>query len=416
MNWLFHLHMTQPVAQSIGILALVCVVGMALGSIRVRGIGLGTAGVLFAGIIAGYFSKPVDHATLDFVKQFGLILFVFTIGLQLGPRFFAALRHQGLRLNALAVAIVLIGTALTVAVGWLLGLDSAGALGVLSGATTNTPSLGAAEQALATLPDLSDARQSLPALAYAVTYPAAIAGMLGTLLGLQRVFHVDMSKEVALATAEEPRVASSNKPVHVAEASHSAAAEDIGGEEGSDTHFISFFIGIVLGVIVGTLPIPVPGLPQPVQLGLAGGPLVVALVLGYFGHIGPLEFSLPIETNLAFREFGIALFFAAVGLLAGPTLFAAVFSRTGLLWLVAGLCVTVLPLLVIGLFARWVLHMNFAVLGGLLAGSMTDPPALTFVSSLAKSDAPTMAYVTVYPMTTLLRILAAQVLALTLVH
>ena len=416
MNWLFQLHLTQPVAQSIGVLALVCVAGMALGSLRIRGIGLGTAGVLFAGMVTGYFSKPVDHATLDFVKEFGLILFVFTIGLQLGPRFFSALRHQGLRLNALAMATILMGSGLAVTFGWLLGLDSASVLGILSGATTNTPSLGAGQQALATLPGISDERQALPALAYAVTYPFAIAGMIGTLLGLKNVLRADLPKDAEPLAAEPSRFEPLPKEPATMEDSRPGDMEAVGGEESSDTHFISLFVGIVLGVVVGTIPIAVPGLPQPVQLGLAGGPLIVALVLGHVGRIGPLAFSMPTETNLAFREFGIALFFAAVGLAAGPTLFATVFSSTGLRWLAVGLCVTVVPLVLTALFARLVLHMDFPVLGGLLAGSMTDPPALTFVTSLATSDAPVLAYVTVYPMTTLLRILAAQLMALTLVH
>jgi putative transport protein len=184
----------------------------------------------------------------------------------------------------------------------------------------------------------------------------------------------------------------------------------------SQAQFIPLSIGIAAGIIVGTMPIVVPGLPQSVQLGLAGGPLVVALGLGQLGRIGRLVFYMPVSTNLAFREFGIALFFAAVGLAAGPTFFATAFSVTGLLWLGAGVCVTVLPLLLTGIFARSVLRMNFATLGGLLAGSVTDPPALMFVTHLAKSDAPTLAYVTVYPMTTLLRVLAAQALALTLIH
>src|SRR6516225_484372 len=137
MDWLFQLHTTQPVAQAIGILALVCVAGMAIGSVTVRGIGLGTAGVLFAGLITGHFSKPVDHATLDFVKEFGLLLFVFTIGLQLGPGFFSALRRDGLKLNAVALLIIFSSTAIAVLSGRLLGLDSAAVLGVLSGGVTN---------------------------------------------------------------------------------------------------------------------------------------------------------------------------------------------------------------------------------------------------------------------------------------
>jgi putative transport protein len=191
-----------------------------------------------------------------------------------------------------------------------------------------------------------------------------------------------------------------------------AAAAAVGNslKELNETHFIPFFIGITLG----TLPIAFPGLPQPIKLGLAGGPLIVALILGRVGRIGRQVWHMPVNTNLAFREFGIALFFAAVGLGAGAKFFATVFSATGLQWLLAGACVTVLPLMLIGIFARAVLKMNFIDLSGLLAGSMTDPPALAFASNIAGADAPTIAYATVYPLTTLLRILSAQVLAIVL--
>jgi len=192
------------------------------------------------------------------------------------------------------------------------------------------------------------------------------------------------------------------------------AAELLGNsvKELNETHFIPLFIGIVLGIVAGTMPIAFPGLPQPVRLGLAGGPLIVALLLGRFGRIGRLVCHMPVNANLAFREFGIALFFAAVGLAAGPKFFASVFSSNGLLWLIAGLCVTVLPLFLVGLFARGVLKLNYAVLTGVLAGSVTDPPALAFATNITKSDAPTLSYAAVYPLTILLRILCAQVLAL----
>src|SRR4029077_3537849 len=205
MNWLFQMHTAQPVAHAIGVLALVCVAGMAVGSLKVRGVGLGTAGVLFAGILTGYFGKPVDHATLEFVKEFGLILFVFTIGLQLGPGFLAALRQQGLALNALAATVVLLGALTAPALGWLLGIDPAAVLGVLSGATTNTLSLGAAQQTLTTLPGVSLDRQELPALAYAVTYPVAIAGIISTLLALKSLFRIDPLKEAEAFAAEQRR-------------------------------------------------------------------------------------------------------------------------------------------------------------------------------------------------------------------
>jgi putative transport protein len=185
-------------------------------------------------------------------------------------------------------------------------------------------------------------------------------------------------------------------------------------KELNEMHFIPFFIGIVLGVVLGTMPIVLPGVPQPVRLSLAGGPLIVALILGRIGHIGRHVWHMPLNANLAFREFGIALFFAAVGLSVGPKFFATAFSATGLQWLLAGACVTVLPLLLIGIFARAVWRMNFMDLSGMLAGSMTNPPALAFATNIGGSDAPNVAYATVYPLTTLLRIISAQVLAIVL--
>jgi putative transport protein len=550
------MHTAQPVAHAIGVLALVCVAGMAIGSLKVRGVGLGTAGVLFAGILTGYFGKPVDHATLEFVKEFGLILFVFTIGLQLGPGFLAALRQQGLALNALAATVVLLGALTAPALGWLLGIDPAAVLGLLSGATTNTPSLGAAQQTLTTLPGVSPDRQELPALAYAVTYPVAIAGIIGTLLALKGLFRIDPLKEAEAFAAEQRRGAEplerrtlivenpnlegvaveaipGQRETGVTVSRIRRAGEDqvrlaagatvlkngdrivavgtdamldrfqqvvgrrsdedllqapggltsvrvvvtskralgksvrelgldhlfgvvvtrmtradlemsavqdlrlrfgdvlqvVGNQESiqkaavflgnslkelNETHFIPLFIGIALGIALGTAPVAVPGLPQPLRLGLAGGALIVALVLGRLGRIGRLVWHMPANVNLAFREFGITLFLAAVGLMAGPKFFSTVFSPVGALWLFAGLFVTVPPILVTGVFARAVLKTNFMALSGLLAGSMTDPPALAFASNISRSDAPTVSYATVYPLTMVLRILSAQVLVLLL--
>jgi putative transport protein len=554
MQWLFRLHETQPIAHAVGVLAFVCVLGMALGSLKFRGIGLGTSGVLFAGILVGHMGQAVDHDMLDFVKEFGLILFVFTIGLQLGPGFFAALRQQGVKMNILAATIVILGALSAPLAGWLAHFDPAAVLGIFSGASTNTPSLGAGSQTLSTLPDIAPDRLTLPALAYSVTYPAAIVGIIGTLLLLKQLFRIDPTREAADFAAKNRRevdpierrtlivtnpnldgVSLGNIPgrletkvtisrVRHGEETHAAteatlihrddrlvavgtragldqferivgahtdedltltdpnvtfrrvvvtdrdvlgktvgelslddhfgvavtrvtradiemsavpglrlqfgdqmqivgteadldkAAAAVGNslKELKETHFIPFFIGIALGVALGTLPIAVPGLPQPVKLGLAGGPLIVALILGRIGRIGRQVWHMPVNTNLAFREFGIALFFAAVGLGAGAKFFDTVFSATGMQWLLAGVCVTVLPLVAVGIFARAVWKMNFMDLTGLIAGSMTDPPALAFASNIAGSDAPTVAYATVYPLTTLLRILSAQVLAIAL--
>jgi putative transport protein len=552
MSWLFELHKIQPIAHAIGVLAFVCVLGMALGSLKFRGIGLGTAGVLFAGILVGHFGEEIDHRTLDFVKEFGLILFVFTIGLQLGPGFFATLRKQGVKMNLVAAAIVILGALTAPIIGWLAHFDAAAVLGIFCGAVTNTPALGAATQALATMPGISPDRLTLPALAYAVTYPTAIAGIIGTLLFVKQIFRIDPVHEakefaakncrqieplerrtlivrnpnldgVRLAAipgrlesgvtisrvrhGEEISAATDATVIHLedrvavvgtrsgldqfervigertdedlvlaesgitfrrvvvtdrsvlgktvaeldlddrygvaltritrADIEMSAvpglrlqfgdmvqivgrdvdldkAAATLGNslKELNETHFIPFFIGIVLGIALGAMPIMLPGLPHPIRLGLAGGPLIVALILGRVGRIRRQVWHMPVNTNLAFREFGIALFFAAVGVGAGAKFFSTVFTATGVEWLLAGACVTILPLMLIGVFARAVWKMNFMDLSGMLAGSMTDPPALAFASNIARSDAPTVAYATVYPLTTLLRILSAQVLTI----
>jgi putative transport protein len=194
------------------------------------------------------------------------------------------------------------------------------------------------------------------------------------------------------------------------------AAGVLGNEldELNETNFIPLFLGIAIGIAIGTLPL-MRGLPQPVRLGLAGGPLIVALVLGRIGRIGRLVCYMPESVNAAFRDFGIALFFAAVGLSAGANFFAMAFSAIGLHWLLAGVAVAVVPMLLVGVAARKIWRMNFVDLSGLLAGSMTNPPALTFATNIAESDAPTLAYATVYPLTMLLRVLGAQLLALLLV-
>ncbi|NJM55444.1 MAG: putative transporter [Verrucomicrobiae bacterium] len=553
---MFQLQGTQPVAHAVGVLALVCFGGMALGSVKFRGVGLGTAGVLFAGIVTGHFGKPVDKATLDFIKEFGLVLFVFAIGLQLGPGFFAALRKQGFKLNLMAMAIVLLGAAGAPLAGWLAGFDPAASLGIFSGASVNMPSLGAATQTLGTLPNIAPERLALPALACAVTFPTAIVASIGTLLLLQAMFRINPAHEAAehaarnrrhvaplerrtfvvssrdvvgLRVDEIPgRVESSVTIARVRRGSETSAArgstilqkgdliaavgtaadleefekrigplsdEDlllrqtgitfrrvvvtagkvlgkdlrelnldqrfgvamtritradvemiavpgihlqfgdtvqiVGTEENleqaaralgnslkelNETHFIPLFIGIFLGVALGTLPIVVPGLPQPVRLGLAGGPLIIALLLGRLGRIGSLACHMPVNANLAFRDFGIALFFAAVGLDAGAEFFTTVFSPMGLQWLLAGACVTAVPLLIVGIVARAGWGMNFVDISGLLAGSTTNPPALAFATGMTGSDAPTVAYATVYPLVMLMRILCAQVITLVLLQ
>jgi len=543
----------QPVAWAVLVLSLVGAAGLALASVKVRGVGLGIAGVLFAGILIGHFGIHIDHGILEFVREFGLILFVFTIGLQLGPGFFASLRREGLKFNLLAAAVIFLGVALTLGLAKALGIDLFAAIGLFTGATTNTPSLGAAQQAMNTL-NTNAERAALPALAYAVAYPGGVFGIIATLLVLRFAFKIQPEAEAEAYRAEQRKGASAvermnlivenpnlenlaiaNVPgrretgviisriqrtgesevrtateqtilrrgdiilavgprqglerfrvivgresevnliqtpgqvaslrivatrkevlgrtlgelaldarfgvivtritradlemtalpelrlqfgdmlqiVGAAEALPKAAQE-LGNSPRAlnETNFTPIFIGIALGVLAGMLPIAIPGMPVPVKLGLAGGPLILAIILGRIGRIGPFLWYMPANANLAFRELGIVLFLACVGLKAGEKFFSTVFTPQGLTWLLAGLAITVVPLLVIGVIARLSLRMNYTAISGLLAGSMTDPPALAFANAICKSDAPSVAYATVYPLTMLLRIVAVQILVL----
>lgn len=544
----------QPIAHAILVLSVVVVLGLSVGGLKYRGLGLGTVGVLFSGIVAGHFGWTIEPAVLHFVKEFGLILFVFTIGLQLGPGFFAALRRNGLALNSLALLTVVLGGGLTVLLAKF-GINPFAALGLFSGATTNTPSLGAAQQTLGTLA-IGKPDADLPALAYAVAYPVGILGIIGSLLLLKVLFRIDPEAEArrfneerhagiepltrvnlvvenanlaGVALGEIPGLRETGVVIsryrRAGEVQVINAADDtlvqpgdillavgtarnlerfqrivgrrsdvdlmktpglityrrvlvthrevlgktveelgldqlynvtvtrvtradiemtavpelrlqfgdqlylVGDETGlrkaehavgnslremNATHFVPVFTGIALGVIAGLVPLQVPGLPVPVKLGLAGGPLVLAILLARVGHFGPLVWHMPVTANLAFRELGITLFLACVGLGAGEKFFGTVFAGTGLAWLGAAAVITMVPLLLVGIFARRRLKLNYMSICGLLAGSMTDPPALAFASSISKSDAPSVAYATVYPLTMLLRILSAQLLALLL--
>ena len=456
----FNLYQTNPTAQAIIVLSLVCMMGLSVGSIKIRGIGLGSAGVLFAGIIVGHFSQPIDRHTLEFVKEFGLTLFVFCIGLQLGPGFFASLRDSGMRLNMFAVAVVMLGVLSAVIVGRLLRIDNAAVLGLYSGATMNTPSLGAAQQALVSLPNITEFRAALPSIACAVSYPMSIIGVIGSLIVLKALFGVNVANEArahALArkqdseplarrtlVVENPNlegvalslipglresgvvvsrirhtqdrsvsIATGKTVLHIGDtllaigsaggldqfervigrlshenllAASSAVSsrrvvltnkailgrtvkgldlerlhgvivtrvargdlelvaapnmrlrfgdtlQVVGADEEiseavkrlgnsvralNETQFVPLFAGIAMGIVLGSLPIACPGLPQPLRVGLAGGALVVAILLGRLGRIGRLVWHMPRNANLAFREFGIALFFASIGLMAGP--------------------------------------------------------------------------------------------------
>lgn len=552
MSWFNQLIHGESIAHVVFVISIVATLGLALGSLKIKGIGLGIAGVLFSGLAIGHLGITIPHEVLEFAREFGLILFVYTIGIQVGPGFFASLRKQGLPLNMMAASIVLLGAAITVLIAKLGGVSMAAAVGLFSGATTNTPSLGAAQEAIRSLPNVPEGSAALPGLGYAVAYPFGIIGIILTMLVIRAIFRVDLKKETAelLSTSgakaaklsrlnllvtnanldgrrldelpvfaslgvvisrihhdgvvdiakpddiihvgdtllavgpparlEELRLivgAVSEIDLHVmdsslvvrrvivtkkailgrqiqeldflgdnditvtrvtrAEVEIPATPEQriqfgdmlvlVGSEDAvarvskalgnsvkqlNHTELIPVFIGIALGVLFGSIPIAFPGIPAPVKLGLAGGPLLVAIILSRVGRIGPLLWYMPNNANFAIREIGIVLFLACVGLHSGAKFVDTLVHGDGVKWMLYAAIITVAPLIIVGLFARLFLKTNYVSICGLLAGSMTDPPALAFANTVSGSDAPSISYATVYPLTMLLRVVCAQLLVL----
>lgn len=544
-----------PVTYAILLMAFVASTGLLIGSIRIRGVGLGPAGVLFAGILFGHLGFVIDHDVGEFAKEFGLVLFVFTIGLQLGPGILHLWRQQGLVLNSMALAIVGQGVLLVFGFHWLRGMHVFATAGIFSGATTNTPSLGAAQQAASAVatsvaPTAGFSMETLSS-AYAVAYPGGVIGIIVSMLIIRRFFRIDVATEarilaenedanhepierrsvlidnsnlsgvafgsipgieetgvrisrikqrgsdsVRTATVEtnlnagdviqvvgtengldrfvpligrtddldlmqssgdvefrrivvtEPAVL--NKPLRELSTDKSYnvtvtrirragvevtargssrfqygdVAHVVGDKEALDTvtailgnstksvnetRFSPLFVGIAVGVIAGMVPIHFPGVPFPVKLGLAGGPLIAAILFSLVGSIGNIVWYIPSSANLALRELGIILFLACAGLSAGETFFRVAMSVDGVAWMFAGLMVTMIPLLTTGFAARYCWNLNYLTICGVIAGSMTDPPALAFANKLGPdSNACSASYAAVYPLTMILRIIAAQ--------
>jgi putative transport protein len=554
MDWVFQVISTPSVAQATIILGLVVGLGLALGSIRIYNIGLGIAGVLFSGLLAGHIlhhqNIELSHEMLEFAREFGLILFVYTIGVQVGPGFFASLRKQGLPLNLMAAAIVLVGAAVAIGIKYAFHIPVPVVVGLFSGATTNTPSLAAAQQALKDVPGTAVADLVLPGMGYAVAYPFGIIGIILTMVLVRWLFKIDPSRETqalaqmldkdrprlgnlnlevrnahldgimvgSIPTLAESgavvsrvmsngtaRVAARETRIHVGDVLHAVGPQPaleqlkliVGAESKVDvkqlpskittrrilvTHpgalgkttaeleldqrfgvmvtrvnraevdlppvraplqfgdtvvvvgeeqsiaqvaaelgdslkrlnhpqIIPIFIGIALGVLVGSWPLSI-GLPAPVRLGLAGGPLIVAILLSRLGNVGPVIWYMPSSANFMLRELGIVLFLACVGIRSGAGFWTTLTSGQGFLWMGLAAVITLLPLLLVALAARAFYKMNYLTLCGLLAGSMTDPPALAFAGHMTGSDAPSISYATVYPLVMLLRVLAVQIMVL----
>lgn len=552
MTWLIDLFTQDSVAHAVLILSVVAAVGFLFGTLRVYGLSLGVAGVLFSGLLFGHFHFSIKPEVLEFAREFGLILFVYTIGMQVGPGFLASLRRQGLPLNLMAAAIVLLGVGVTIAIVVFGKVDMQAAVGLFAGATTNTPALGAAQQALKNIASVTEEAAKLPALAYAVAYPFGILGIIAS-MGLVRILlRIQPAAEAAEFTKQlqshlpkvttqnlvvqnanldglaiekipglaesgvvisriykgkEVEVATPDTVIHTGDIVLAVGAQDkleqirliigvvagidlktlpsrltnrrvlvtkknvlgksmeeldlheafgvtitrisraeieftptpsfrfqfgdtvnvVGEEEDIERaakelgnsikqlnhpQIVPIFVGIALGVILGSWPVHFPQMSAPVKLGLAGGPLLAAIFLSRLGRLGPLIWYMPLSANYMLREFGIVLFLACVGLRAGDQFLATLLQGDGLYWMACASAITLIPLLVVGFFARLYYKLNYMSLCGLLSGSMTDPPALAFANSMAGSDAPSVSYATVYPLTMLLRVLMAQLLVI----
>ena len=544
-------------AITISLLALVAVIGLWIGHFKIKGVGLGIGGVLFGGILVAHFTTQygikLDSHTLHFVQEFGLILFVYTIGIQVGPGFFASLRQSGLTLNGLGILIVALGALVTILIYKFANIPLDVALGIYSGAVTNTPSVGAGQQILSEL-GMSQTTSNM-GMAYAMAYPFGICGILLSMWLIRLFFKIKVDEEAAnfekesghdkealksmslkvtntnlngihlieipgfddedvvcsrlkrgelvivpkadtdvqlgdilhlvgnpeglkkmhLIIGEEvdvpvaslsgeirsERVVVTNEKVLGKKIRHLGIHQKYGvvisrlnraGVElvptahttlqfGDVLHMVGktdilnqaisvignakqkllqvqmlpVFIGIGLGVLLGSIPFYIPGFPVALKLGLAGGPLVVALILARIGSIGKLYWFMPPSANLALREIGIVLFLAVVGLKSGGSFVDTLTNGSGLEWMGYGIFITLVPLMIVGVIARLYAKLNYLSLCGLLAGSMTDPPALAFANELKEgSGAASLSYATVYPLTMFLRIISPQLLAILL--
>jgi len=551
MNWLHDLLWQETVAHTILIYSLIIVIGVFLGKLKIFGVSLGITFVLFAGLAAGHFGLSANHLVIEFVKDFGLILFVFSIGLQVGPGFFSSFRKGGISLNVMALMVVFLGALCVLLIHFITGMSMPMLVGVMSGAVTNTPGLGAAQQALFQVSGNIPATE-VPeiSLGYAVAYPFGVLGIILAMFAIRKILGINVRKELSLFNLDQhptetipekinilvnnPMVfnktileiakeikkeivisrilrngelllASSDTLIYendiilivtqkgyidevirhigiqsemditaksgklisrrVMVTNRDVFGKDLGslklrsryninitrvyrsgielvatphlrlqmgdkltvvGDEKSmekvieqlgnsvkrlnEPNIVPIFIGILLGVILGSIPVHIPGIVNPVKLGLAGGPLIIAILLSKYGYKFSLVSYTTPSANLMLREIGIVLFLASVGIVAGEKFIPTLTSGDGFIWMGYGAIITLFPLLIIGFYSRIILKKNYLEVCGLLAGSMTDPPALAYANSIAQSEAPAVAYATVYPLVMFLRIFIAQLL------
>ena len=554
MDWLQALFTdVNSIAHIVMLYAFVIAVGVLLGKIKFFGVSLGVTFVLFTGIVCGHFGFTGNTQILNFMQDFGLILFVFCIGLQVGPSFFTSFKKGGVSMNVVAVGVVLLNVLVALGLYYALGgrVELPMMVGILCGAVTNTPGLGAANEALSQLN--YDGPQI--AMGYACAYPLGVLGIIGSIILVRLLCRINLKKEeeeliqqetvdphltphqmhlevhnealdgktlfqvknflgrnfVISRILQNGHVSIPNKDTvfHVGDQLYVVCAEDdaeaitafigpeiqvnwskqdvplvsrrilvtqsnMNGKRLGQLHFssiygvnvtrvnrsgmdifaspdltlqvgdrvtvvgpqdaidrvaslmgnsmkrldhpniVTIFVGIFLGILFGSLPIAFPGIPTPVKLGLAGGPLIVSILIGRFGYKLKLVTYTTMSANLMLREIGIALFLASVGVKAGANFVQTVVEGDGMLYVGCGFLITIIPLIVMGMVARFYYKMNYFKLMGLMAGSTTDPPALAYANQVTSSNAPAVGYSTVYPVTMFLRILTAQLLILIL--
>ena len=412
MNWFVDLIMGTGVAHSIILIAATIAVGLLLGKIKIGGISLGVTWVLFVGILASHFGLVLDPKVQSFVQDFGLVLFVYAIGLQVGPTFFSSFKKGGLKLNLLTVLIVALEVGVTYAMTAISGTKLNTMIGVMSGAITNTPSLGAAQQ---TITDVTGTADSTLGMGYAVAYPMGVLGVIIVILLLKAIFKPDIAQEVASdpsmagVKAKEGKIGSTSTVEDETAVKETLryTAQTKKAELRPD--LIVIFGGIVLGILLGVLPIPL-GMPQPVKLGLAGGPLIISILIGYFGHKRRKDPFITVGEDNLMREIGISLFLAAVGLKAGIG-FTETIAAGGYNWIFYGIAITMAAIFIIGFIGIKWMKISYVQMIGMLSGSHTNPMALSFANSLGEG-VPSTYYATVYPLTMFLRILAAQMMVL----
>ncbi|MDE6191036.1 MAG: putative transporter [Muribaculum sp.] len=546
----------MALASTILLYSFVIAVGVYLGKLRVGGVSLGVTFVLFVGLIMGHLGYKVNPEVLHFIREFGLILFIFSIGLQVGPGFFSSFKKGGMLLNGLAVLIIALNVVIVLAIFYIDGNTTITALvGIMSGAVTNTPGLGAAQQAILQVNPEAYKLSEEMAMGYAAAYPLGVVGIILSMFLVRAIFRVKIDKEIE--KIEEDTASSQLKPhivtfkvtnklidgknlmqlhdiiscnfvisrlkdkdgnviipnsqtvVHLddmlyivlsaqdeerfkavigpevdmdweatpspvvsrrivitksefngvpigqlrlrmgynlnatrvnragvdllaspglrlqvgdrmtvvgQEADIKRLAEKLGNsmKRLNEPNMITLFVGIFLGILVGSIPIAFPGVSVPMKLGLAGGPLVVAILISRFGYKIKLVTYTSSSASLLMREIGICLFLASVGIASGAGFADTVFNYTGMWWVIWGFMITFIPLLIVGCIARGVYKINLLTIMGLFGGGMTDPPALAYANNSTGNDAPAVAYSTVYPLTMFLRVVAAQVLVLCL--